>query len=122
MKNFLIALISLIGLTLVIGVRGKLHAQGAMPAKGASAVATVSLGKKVFVARCSSCHGEDASKGLPDGTSLVERLAGKDDLPAALAGRLRKLPEQEQHAVLLYVNGLVDSFRSSHSIRKASGE
>src|SRR5438132_13489176 len=98
MKNFLIALISLIGLTLVIGVRGKLHAQGAMPAKGASAVATVSLGKKVFVARCCSCHGGDASKGLRDGTSLVERLAGKDNVQDASAGRLRQLPAAEPQA------------------------
>ena len=102
MKNLAVALASIIGLTLISGDRGKVLAQqGAILGKGASAVATLSLGKKVFVARCSSCHGEDARKRLPDGTSLVGRLAGKNDLKAALAGRLKKLPEQEQRTIAI---------------------
>ena len=119
MKNLVVPVISVMGFTLVIGCCGILlgQTQGSVPREGASSTGTLSLGKKVFVARCSSCHGEDATKGLPDGTSLVERLAGKNYLKAALAGRLRKLPENEQHAVLLYVNSLVESFRSYHSIR-----
>lgn len=124
MKNLVVASISVIGLTLGIGCRGKLlaQAQETKPGEGTTAVATLSLGKKVFVARCSSCHGADASKTLPDGTSLVERLAGKNDVKAALAGRLRKLPEQEQRTVLLYVNSLVDGFRSTRAIQKGPGK
>lgn len=120
MKKLLIATVSIIALTAVSAVYEglQLRAQSHDPQKSTQAEDSPSLGKKVFVARCASCHGEDGSKALADGSFLIQRLARKSDLESALAGRLRKLPEEERRDVLQYVRGLVDRFRSSNSIPK----
>lgn len=96
------------------------RAQGREPEKSAQSEGSASLGKKTFVARCASCHGEDGTKSLSDGSFLIERLAPKNDLEAALSGRLRKLPDEERRAVLQYVRDLVDRFRFSNSAPKTN--
>ena len=69
-------------------------------------------GRTVFGNRCGKCHDEDAAKKLPDGTSLVQRLAESKD-PEALAGtRLKKMNEQDRRAVWAYLNVLVGRYRS----------
>jgi mono/diheme cytochrome c family protein len=65
------------------------------------------LGRTLFVDRCAKCHDEDASRKLPGGRSLLERLAPKPDLRAALEGRIKGLSEEEQKAVVAYVASLI---------------
>lgn len=58
-------------------------------------------GKKIFVNRCAQCHDEDANKKLPDGTTLLQRLAKSKDPEARLQARLKN--PQERHAVMIYL-------------------
>jgi mono/diheme cytochrome c family protein len=63
-------------------------------------------GKAIFVARgCAKCHDENASKKLPDGTTLLARLAQSKDPEARLGTRLKN--PQERHQVMLYLQSLL---------------
>jgi len=68
-------------------------------------------GHKIFVERCAKCHDENGTKVLPDGTSLVQRLARSKDPLELLATRLKK--EQERQAVMLYLQPMLPDKRSS---------
>jgi mono/diheme cytochrome c family protein len=69
-------------------------------------------GKKIFAAvGCVKCHDADGSKKLPDGTTLLARLAKNKDPEARLATRLKN--EQERHQVFLYLQPLIERERSS---------
>jgi mono/diheme cytochrome c family protein len=70
-------------------------------------------GRTLFVARCARCHDENGGKKLADGKSLIERLSTKDDLKAALAGRLKGLTDEQRTAMVAYVGSLVDALRAS---------
>src|SRR5262245_21522602 len=48
-------------------------------------------GRSVFTARCGSCHDANAAKQLPDGTTLLARLAARKDTQAKLATRLKSM-------------------------------
>jgi mono/diheme cytochrome c family protein len=74
--------------------------------------ALLEQGKKIFVARCAKCHDNDASKKLADGTTLLGRLAQSKDPEARLGTRLKD--PQERHAVMMYVNSLLNSRPSSN--------
>jgi mono/diheme cytochrome c family protein len=75
-------------------------------------------GKKVFAAAgCAKCHDADASKKLPDGTTLLARLAKNKDPEARLATRLKN--EQERHQVFLYLQPLIEHERLTE-IRQGS--
>ncbi len=74
--------------------------------------ADAALGRRVFIERCAKCHDENAAKPLPDGTSLVQRLAARPDLAAALASRTRKMTEAERRGLVLYMKNLVTNFRT----------
>jgi mono/diheme cytochrome c family protein len=71
------------------------------------------LGRTLFVDRCAKCHDADASRKLPGGRSLVERLATKPDLRAALQGRIKDLGEEQQKAIVSYVGSLVEKLPGS---------
>ena len=73
--------------------------------------ALLEQGKKIFVARCAKCHDNDATKKLPDGTTLLERLAKIKDPEARLGTRLKD--PLERHAVMLYVDSLLKGRHSS---------
>lgn len=62
-------------------------------------------GKSIFVSRCAQCHDEDAEKKLPDGTTLLQRLAKTKDLEARLQTRLKNA--EESHAVAIYIQDLL---------------
>lgn len=62
-------------------------------------------GKKIFVSRCAQCHNENAAKKLPDGTTLLQRLAKSKNLEARLQTRLKNT--EESHAVALYIESLL---------------
>jgi mono/diheme cytochrome c family protein len=68
-------------------------------------------GKAIFTSRCATCHHADASKKLPDGTTLLERLARNKDPETRLATRLKN--EQERHQVFLYLQPMIERERSS---------
>jgi mono/diheme cytochrome c family protein len=68
-------------------------------------------GKAIFTGRCGKCHDADASKKLPDGTTLLARLARNKDPEMRLATRLKD--EQERHQVFLYLQPMIERERSS---------
>jgi mono/diheme cytochrome c family protein len=75
-----------------------------------------SQGKKIFAAAgCAKCHDADASKKLPDGTTLLARLAKNNDPETRLATRLKN--EQERHQVFLYLQPLIERERSSKAAK-----
>ena len=77
------------------------------------ATASYEQGRKIFADNCAKCHDEDAAKKLPDGTTLVQRLAEAKD-PEALAGtRLKKMNEEDRQAVLAYLDVLIKRYRSA---------
>ena len=70
-------------------------------------------GRRIFVSRCAKCHDEDAAKKLPDGTSLVQRLAESKDPDALADTRLKRMSEGDRQAVHTYLNELIRRYRSS---------
>lgn len=68
-------------------------------------------GKEIFTSRCAKCHDADASKKLPDGTTLLGRLARNKDPETRLATRLKN--EQERHQVFLYLQPMIERERLS---------
>jgi mono/diheme cytochrome c family protein len=68
-------------------------------------------GKAIFTSRCGTCHDSDASKKLPDGTTLLGRLAKNKDPETRLATRLKN--EQERHQVFLYLQPMIERERLS---------
>ncbi len=73
-------------------------------------------GKTVFTSQCGQCHDADGSKKLPDGTTLLARLAKNKDPETRLATRLKN--EQERHQVFLYLQPMIERERSSASAKK----
>ena len=71
------------------------------------------LGRRIFVSRCATCHDEDAAKKLPDGTSLVQRLAESKDPDALADTRLKRMSQGDRQAVHTYLNELIRRYRSS---------
>ena len=114
MKSFTICLL-LVAIFVVARPNGTRFAlKSHLPTSRTSAGTTdlYEQGRTVFGNRCGKCHDEDAAKKLPDGTSLVQRLAESKD-PEALAGtRLKKMNEQDRRAVWAYLNVLVGRYRS----------
>ena len=70
-------------------------------------------GKAIFASRCGTCHDADASKKLPDGTTLLARLAKNKAPEMRLATRLKN--EQERHQVFLYLQPMIERERSSEN-------
>jgi mono/diheme cytochrome c family protein len=68
-------------------------------------------GNAIFSERCGKCHDADASKKLPDGTTLLARLAKNKDPETRLATRLKN--EQERHQVFLYLQPMIERERLS---------
>lgn len=102
---------------LVIVLAAILPQQGAKPGPGPSAATTVyDQGKYIFVSRCAKCHDADANKKLPDGTTLLLRLAKSKDPEARLGTRIHNA--RERHEVMLYVQSLLDRLSSSPQRQK----
>lgn len=70
-------------------------------------------GKQIFTSRCAKCHDTDATKKLPDGSTLLARLAANKDPEARLATRLKSMSEQDGRAVVFYVDDLIAEFRAA---------
>jgi mono/diheme cytochrome c family protein len=70
-------------------------------------------GKQIFVSQCAKCHDADAAKKLPDGTTLLARLAANKDPKARLATRLKNMSEQDGRGVVVYMEELIARFRTA---------
>jgi mono/diheme cytochrome c family protein len=77
--------------------------------QGSAGATSLALGKKVFVERCSKCHGDDGSAALPDGLPLNRRVLSEEVLTKNVNGRLKGRSEEERRAVADYIK----SFRKS---------
>ena len=86
--------------------------------QNATHISAYEKGRNIFLSRCAKCHDEDASKKLPDGTTLVQRLAVSKNPEALLGTRLKDA--QERHAVMLYMDKLMVRWRSSEASPKSS--
>jgi mono/diheme cytochrome c family protein len=71
------------------------------------------LGKQAFTSHCGKCHDADAAKKLPDGTTLVARLAANKDPKARLATRTKSLSEQEARSIDVYMEDLIAAFKAA---------
>ena len=83
----------------------------------AATSATNDQGKAIFIGRCGTCHDADASKKLPDGTTLLARLAKNKDPEMRLATRLKNA--QERHQVFLYLQPMIERERLSGTAKTA---
>jgi hypothetical protein len=68
------------------------------------------------VSRCAKCHDQDANKKLPDGTTLLLRLAKSKDPEAQLGTRIKNA--QERQEVMLYVKTLIAHVHASQETQK----
>jgi mono/diheme cytochrome c family protein len=71
------------------------------------------LGKQAFTSHCGKCHDADAAKKLPDGSTLVARLAANKDPKARLATRTKSLSEQEARGIDVYMEDLIAAFKAA---------
>lgn len=83
-------------------------AQEAKPA-GAEKDARLALGKKLFVARCASCHNERGDKPLASGLPLAERKLSDAVIEQNVSGRFRSATDEEKRAVIAYVKSFMKS-------------
>jgi mono/diheme cytochrome c family protein len=65
------------------------------------------LGKKLFVERCARCHDERGDKLLKSGPPLSRRNLSDQDIARLVSGRLKNAPDEEKHAVALYVSSFM---------------
>jgi mono/diheme cytochrome c family protein len=64
-------------------------------------------GKQLFVERCARCHDERGDKPLKRGPPLSERNLSDQDIARFVSGRLKDAPDEEKHAVILYVSSFM---------------
>jgi mono/diheme cytochrome c family protein len=96
-----------------------LSPQAQSPAASPSDAALREQGRQVFTDKCGKCHDADAAKKLPDGSTLLGRLAARQDPQAKLATRLKSMSEQDARGVSLYMEDLIERFRAAE---KTSGQ
>jgi mono/diheme cytochrome c family protein len=99
---------SIISVCIVIAL---LPWQAATQQKEATAQVANDPGNAIFSGRCGKCHDADGSKKLPDGTTLLARLAKNKDPETRLATRLKN--EQERRQVFLYLQPMIERERLS---------
>lgn len=65
------------------------------------------IGKKLFVAKCGSCHDADGSKALASGPPLNQRALTDEVIAKNVAPRLRTALEEEKRAVAAYIRSFL---------------
>ena len=68
----------------------------------------LAVGRKLFVARCSRCHGERGEKSLSTGLPLSQRKLMPEQLARSVEGRLQDSTEEQRRAVQLYIESFLD--------------
>jgi mono/diheme cytochrome c family protein len=76
----------------------------------------LAVGRKLFVARCSRCHGERGEKSLSTGLPLSQRKLMPEQLARSVKGRLQDCTEEQRWAVQLYT----ESFLNQESRERTS--
>jgi mono/diheme cytochrome c family protein len=99
---------SIISVCIVIAL---LPWQAATQQKETTAQVANDPGNAIFSGRCGKCHDADGNKRLPDGTTLLARLAKNKDPETRLATRLKN--EQERRQVFLYLQPMIERERLS---------
>ena len=74
------------------------------------------VGRKLFVERCSRCHGERGEKSLSTGLPLSQRKLMPEQLARSVNGRLQDCTEEQRRAVQLYI----ESFPNQESRERTS--
>jgi len=74
------------------------------------------VGRKLFVERCSRCHGERGEKSLSTGLPLSQRKLMPEQLARSVKGRLQDCTEEQRWAVQLYI----ESFLNQESRERTS--
>ena len=74
------------------------------------------VGRKLFVERCSRCHGERGEKSLSTGLPLSQRKLMPEQLVRSVKGRLQDSTEEDRRAVQLYI----ESFPNQESRERTS--
>ncbi len=65
------------------------------------------VGKALFVARCSSCHGERGDKPLSSGPPLSERQLSSEEIAKTVGSRLKDATDEQRRGVALYIGSLM---------------
>lgn len=102
-------------LLLSLSVAKLLFAQGAAPSASQAKTALagedrdrlLAAGKKLFVERCAKCHDERGDKPLTTGLPLSQRELSAEELTRIVSGRLKNSPDDDKHAVTLYISTLL---------------
>jgi mono/diheme cytochrome c family protein len=68
----------------------------------------LAVGRKLFVAQCSRCHGERGEKSLSTGLPLSQRKLMPEQLARSVEGRLQDSTEEQRRAVQLYIESFLD--------------
>jgi mono/diheme cytochrome c family protein len=76
----------------------------------------LAVGRKLFVERCSPCHGERGEKPLSTGLPLSQRKLMPEQLARSVKGRLQDCTEEQRRAVQLYI----ESFLNQESRERTS--
>lgn len=106
---------SILWVVMIVALAG--WSASALGQNSAGSAAGTDQGKGIFTSRCAKCHDADASKKLPDGTTLLARLAKNKDPETRLATRLKS--EQERHQVFLYLQPMIERERLSEATKNA---
>ena len=107
--------ITLLTAALFVGVQPRAQSPSQAAADDA---ALRDLGKQVFTSQCGKCHDADAAKKLPDGSTLLARLAASKDMKTLLSTRTKKMSVQDAQGVHLYVEELVAKYRAAQASRE----
>lgn len=104
-----VLILALINLSLFARPSSERQAPAAKAA-GASAASDerlLSIGKKLFMDRCASCHNERGDKPLASGLPLNQRKLENADVERAVRGRLKNNTAEQQRAVALYIESFL---------------
>ena len=67
----------------------------------------LSLGKKLFLTRCASCHNERGDKPLSSGPPLNERKLTQEVISRNVSGRFKNASDDDRRAVALYMQSFL---------------
>jgi mono/diheme cytochrome c family protein len=80
----------------------------------------LALGKKLFVERCSKCHGEDGEKPFGGGPPFNERTLATDEIASAVNGRFKEKTDEEKRAVILYIQSITKAATGPEALHPSS--
>lgn len=67
----------------------------------------MALGKKLFLARCASCHNERGDKPLSSSPPLNERKLTDELIAKNVSGRFKSATDEDRRGVALYIQSFL---------------